>query len=243
LNPKFLYLFLDIAAFAVPFAFSFHPKASFVKRWKYYLPAIMITGIIFLLWDEYFTQKGYWGFNPDHTTGLYMGSLPIEEVLFFFCIPYACCFTYFTLGHFIQKNFLAKVHRGITIVLIIFSLIVAFTSFSKAYTSTTFFSLAALLILENYIFKNGYTARYYLAYLVLLIPFFIVNGILTGTFLSEPVVWYNDDENLGFRIGTIPLEDIFYGMLMILLSIAIAERLELMSIKKAPGEGSLNATK
>lgn len=243
MNPKFLYLFLDIASFAVPFAFSFYRKASFAREWRYYLPSIVITGTIFMVWDEFFTQKGYWGFNPDYTTGLYIGSLPIEEVLFFFCIPYACCFTYFALGHLIQKNPLAKANAIVTAVLIVFSLIIALTSLDKAYTSITFFSLAAMLIFEGYISKKEYTAKFYLSYLILLIPFFIVNGILTGTFLEEPIVWYNDDENLGMRIGTIPLEDVFYGMLMILLSIAIAERLKSTVIKKALKEGSLNATK
>jgi lycopene cyclase domain-containing protein len=57
--------------------------------------------------------------------------------------------------------------------------------------------------------------KFYFSYLVLLIPFTIVNGILTGTGLEEPVVWYNDLENMGFRILTIPFEDVFYGMLLI----------------------------
>ncbi|MEY3102927.1 MAG: hypothetical protein RL558_1204 [Bacteroidota bacterium] len=45
----------------------------------------------------------------------------------------------------------------------------------------------------------------------------MVNGILTGAFLAEPIVWYNDAENLELRIGTIPVEDALYGMLMMLI--------------------------
>ena len=59
----------------------------------------------------------------------------------------------------------------------------------------------------------------------ILIPFLIVNGILTGSFIKDEVVWYDDLENLGLRIFTIPIEDAFYGMLLLSLSISIYEYL------------------
>ena len=68
--------------------------------------------------------------------------------------------------------------------------------------------------------KNSFRADAFLvSYLISLIPFFAVNGLLT----SIPVVIYNDAENLGVRLGTIPFEDVFYGMLLMLGNIGIME--------------------
>ena len=51
-----------------------------------------------------------------------------------------------------------------------------------------------------------------------------MDGILTGTFIEEEVVWYNDEAIMGMRLGTIPVEDIFYAMFLMLMNIAIYER-------------------
>jgi lycopene cyclase domain-containing protein len=56
-----------------------------------------------------------------------------------------------------------------------------------------------------------------------MLPFLMVNGVLTGSLIDAPIVWYNDAENLGIRIFTIPVEDVFYGMGLVLLNILLTE--------------------
>ena len=68
-----------------------------------------------------------------------------------------------------------------------------------------------------------------------MIPFIITNGILTGSYIEDQVVWYNDNYNLGFRIFTIPVEDVFYGMLLLFSNVIIYELLR-KSIFKRVGE-------
>ncbi|MGN6477917.1 MAG: lycopene cyclase domain-containing protein, partial [Flavipsychrobacter sp.] len=55
-----------------------------------------------------------------------------------------------------------------------------------------------------------------------------VNGLLT----SLPVVIYNDTENLGVRMYTIPVEDTFYGLFLLLGNITIMEWAKHRSLKK-----------
>lgn len=221
-----LYLWLNILSFIIPFLFSFYPSADFSKQWRSVLPAMLITAIIFILWDEWFTRMGIWGFNSKYLSGIYVFNLPLEEVLFFFCIPYACVFTYYALNYLIHKDHFAFIHRWITLVLIIVLLVAGSINLHRWYTGVTFVLTAIFLLLIFLWSKPEYMGRFYLSFLVILIPFFIVNGVLTGYFIDEPVVWYNDAENLGIRIGTIPVEDIVYALLLMLMNVSIADWLE-----------------
>lgn len=59
----------------------------------------------------------------------------------------------------------------------------------------------------------------------MLFPFFIVNGILTGSGIVDQVVWYNNQENLGLRVFTIPIEDITYAFSLIIVNLFIIDYL------------------
>jgi lycopene cyclase domain-containing protein len=110
--------------------------------------------------------------------------------------------------------------------LIPFSLAVGLISYDKSYTASTFILLGLALIYVSWIAKCSWLPRFYESYAISLIPFFLKNGILTGSFLETQVVWYNNNENLGIRLGTIPFEDIFYGMLLILGTLYFYEKFE-----------------
>ena len=81
--------------------------------------------------------------------------------------------------------------------------------------------IAAVLSLGALISKSYWLQYFSLTYLVALIPFIIVNGILTGAATDSPVVWYNENEIIGWRIITIPYEDLFYNFDLIFLVILI----------------------
>lgn len=228
---KSLYLLIDFFTVIVPFLFSFHPKLNFYTLFKSFFPANGLVAIIFISWDVTFTKMGIWGFNPDYVTGIYFFNLPIEEVLFFICIPYACVFTYHCLMLFFKPDWPVKIENTFILLLSIFLLITGIRFYNHLYTSTTFISLATLLLLLKFGVKVNWLGKLLSIYPILLVPFFIVNGILTGTGLENPVVWYNNDENLNFRLLTIPVEDIFYGFELIVLNIFFFEYLKLKQNK------------
>lgn len=223
---KWTYLLVNIFTILIPFIFSFHPKLLFYKTWKSFFPAVCITGILFIIWDSLFTHLGVWGFNGQYISGLKVGNLPLEEILFFFCIPYACVFTFHCINILWTRTLSEHWQDRITALLIIVLAVTGIANFSKLYTASTFISLAVVLSIARYFLHIKWLGKFYVIYALLLLPFLVVNGILTGTGLEEPVVWYNNAENLGVRIGTIPVEDVFYGMELILINVVLYKRIK-----------------
>ena len=130
-------------------------------------------------------------------------------------------FTYFALKQLVPIKLQSSHWIGYPfgIVFIIIGLVYS----NQTYTSTTFTMLGVLVFILA-LLRKSYLLQFLFSYLFVLIPFFLINGVLTGNWIEEPVVWYNDSENLGIRMWTIPMEDAFYGMLLLLLNVTIWER-------------------
>lgn len=220
---KYYYLLINGLSILFPLLFSFESRVTFISRWKGLLLGIGITATVFIIWDEFFTRMGIWGFNPRYLTGIEVNHLPLEEILFFITIPYACLFTYEAMNYYIKKDIFASVAYPVSYVLSVILISLGLLFLYKWYTSVTFISAGLFLLLLTYFKKPRYLGRFFVGYIVCLIPFLIVNGILTGSFISEEIVWYNNEENLGIRIFTIPIEDTMYMLLMLLMSTAIYE--------------------
>lgn len=220
---KNLYLILNLGSILVPFLASFHPRLKFYKRWKSLIIAMIITNLFFITWDVIFTKIGVWGFNPDYYLGMTIFELPIEEWLFFICIPYSCVFMHYALLELNPKlTFTSKTGNLITAILfIVFALLFTF-NYNKLYTLVNY-GVAAIILYLLYKKNKKLLYQYYITFLIMLIPFFIINGILTGTGIPNEVVWYNNNENLGIRILTIPVEDIIYAFSLIISNLFISD--------------------
>ena len=219
-------MLLNLGSLSIPFLFSFHPKLKFYKKWRSLLPALIITMLVFIPWDVVFTDQGFWGFNPNYYLGSTIFGLPIEEWLFFICIPYACVFTHYALGYYFKNFKLSfKWTKYIGLGLAILLLVILSFNYDRWYTLINF-GLGVILILIGIKTNIELLRRFFCTFLVMLIPFFIVNGILTGSAIESEVVWYNDAENLGIRMGTIPVEDSIYAFSMIFMNLLLLEFFE-----------------
>lgn len=186
---------------------------------------MVIPALLYIIWDMYFTAKGIWHFNEAYITGIKLYNLPVEEVLFFFVVPYCCVFIYACIRSYFP-NLVNK--KSADYFLIAFAVALCITGIiyaEKYYTSwTCIFTGAFTLFIYalRKFFKSFDAVSFLISYAICLIPFLIVNGFLTAI----PVVLYNDAENLGIRIYTIPFEDAFYGMLLIQMNIVLYEYLK-----------------
>lgn len=223
---KTLYLLVNFFTVFIPVIYSFHPKIKFYKTWKAFFIAAVMVALVFALWDAAFTHLGVWSFNPRYVTGLYLLKLPVEEWLFFICIPFSCVFTYYCLDRFYNLSWNKQTEKAFGLIFSVVLLIAGLFFHSKLYTSVTFISTAIICITLLFVLSIQWFGKAVTVYALLLIPFLIVNGILTGTGLPEPVVRYNPSENLGIRILTIPVEDVFYGFELFLLNLFLYLQLQ-----------------
>ncbi len=218
-----LYFLVILLAFAGPLALSFDKKVHYYTHIKSVFSAILIVGGAFIIWDQIFTDAGVWGFNPRYIQGWYIGRLPLEEILFFVIVPYNCLFI-----HEVQKAYFPSVKLEKTVLIsqisfVVFGIVLLYFGATNYYTLSAV-GVSFLLLLLALQTRQRFVPRFFLTYLIALIPFLIVNGILTGFTTPEPIVWYSESHIVGWRIGTIPIEDLYYNFSMLFPMVWIHER-------------------
>ena len=220
-----LYLWVNLGAIFFPFILSFNKLGHFYKRWKAVFISIAIMAAFIMSWDVLFTIWGVWGFNEEYLLGPSFLHLPLEEWLFFLCIPYAFMFLYDQLVILKVKNILAPAEKYLDYFFLIVAFVYLLAGFGNIYT-TTISILVILFILIMTKLNSPHRGIFYLSYMIILIPFTLVNGVLTGYMTPDPIVWYNDAENLGIRFLTIPIEDYLYYFLMYGINYVVYEQIK-----------------
>ncbi len=236
MSTHYYYILVNLGCIFVPLIFSFHPRLQFYRHFKAFGIGTLIMMAVFIPWDIYFTSKDIWGFNPKYISGIYLFNLPIEEWLFFICIPFACTYTWHCMKVLAEKVPLQKFFHASAWIAAIVCLLTAAAFAGRWYTFTAHLVCGLFLLYHLIFLKSGYLSRFMFVFTLLLVPFIITNGILTGIQfwiydllnlqpeeVGEKIVWYNNAHNLGIRIFSMPIDDISYGLAMLLLVVTVYE--------------------
>ena len=215
------YLIFNIIVFAGPLLFGAMRPFYFINRWKYTIVPILIPAIFFLIWDS-IVADSHWHFNDKYVLGITFFNLPIEEILFFISVPFACLFTWEMIIRRSEVKELMWINKIRRYLYLLIPIGIWFFISGKHYTglATSFLGLAVLLdqLLNTNIISQK---RFYLYLLLVLLFTLIFNGYLTW----RPIVTYGAQYQLDFRIFTIPIEDFVYGTALIFMNTSIYQKI------------------
>lgn len=175
--------------------------------------SILSVGSLFVLWDQLVSGKWWW-FNSKYVLGFYIGNLPLEEVLFFLVVPWSCLVIWENLKRYFTKS----TSKNIELIFIIFSFMVAAYSLFQGwwYTLAASTALMAVFIISILTFKWFRKKAAWVFLLLTSVLTVVFNGYLT----ARPIVLYSPEVKSGVQLGTIPVEDVVYG-LSLLSAVAI----------------------
>jgi len=202
------YLLFDLLILAGPLALSLMPRHDFLARARSIVLATVVVAVPFVVWDSAVTGSHWW-FDARYTVGLGVFGLPIEEILFFIAVPYACAFSWETLvgGAKARATISAWVYLLPAIVLL--AGVGMLVGGGPGYTALTLFALGLAGTLDHMLGTGLLRMPRYWTFAGLVIAF---TGVFNSYLTWRPVVHYGESYQLGFRLGTIPVEDFGYGL-------------------------------
>jgi lycopene cyclase domain-containing protein len=184
------------------------------------LIAIVLPAIPFLLWDALVTGA-HWHFNSLYVSGIKIINLPIEEILFFITVPFACLFTWEMIIRRAKEKPI-DLHGLRLLLYLALPAGIYFFSIGKQYTGLTLSFIFIANLVDQFLKTNLlFDVRFYFYLLLIVIFTLIFNGYLTW----RPVVTYGVEYQLDFRIITIPVEDFFYGISLLWMNTSLYTRL------------------
>lgn len=215
---KYTYLIFDLFIIITPLFGVRLYKNSQRLNYKLALMSITISALPYLIWD-YLVVDLFWSFNSKYITQIYIGKLPVEEIIFFFAIPFAMLTLWVNLG-FIKERISMIIEIFIILVLCIG--LFYFANMQIWYSTTATAAILASyfidIVLKTNLFK---LKKFYILMIITGIFTIIFNNILT----SLPVVMYNSDMITNLFIFTMPVEDMLFGIGLISLNLIFYEYL------------------
>ena len=223
----YIFLYLNLALFILPFLFSLDKKSFKIEQIRSAIIPALLVAIIFSEVSVFFTGLKIWIFNPQHLIGTFYRGIPIEQYLFVFSFNFFGLSVYNYLNAKISASNWQKYALFASNLLLGIFIAIFYFSYPLWYPTFTVAILFLLLIYIEYGTEFRFMGSFYRMFLLMLIPFYIVYGVLC----NMGIIAYQATKTVGYNIIKIPFENHLYVMGMLLLSVFILEHLKKRSLQ------------
>lgn len=100
---QFQYLLLMGACLAITLPLEVVLGARVYRRVRLLLPTLLVVVVVFGLWDLLGILRGHWTYSSEFMTGVALGPMPLEEIVFFVVIPLAALLSYEAVGTILRR--------------------------------------------------------------------------------------------------------------------------------------------
>jgi len=230
---KSAFLLSALGLFVLPLILYLHKKIFKDGNFQAALGASLISAIIFSTLVVVLQLLGVLIYNTDKTIGVLFKDIPLEQYLLNFSFSFAAVSLYQYLNVRFPKNDLQQYSLAVSNLLLGLCIAFLFFGYSKWYTLLTFSTLLLVLFLIEYVGKLRFMYRAYRAFVVMLVPFYLVYGIL----FWNGILKVSQNGLFGLYIAKIPLENHFITLSMVLVSVYM---FEFFKSKQATGIANLH---
>lgn len=98
------YLALMAGCLAITLPLEFVLRARVYRRPLRLALALLPTLVVFVVWDIVGIIRDHWSYSPRFTTGIMLGPMPLEELVFFIVIPICGLLTYEAVGTVLRRR-------------------------------------------------------------------------------------------------------------------------------------------
>jgi len=103
MDDRWQYLALMALCVILTLPLEFVLRARVYRRPLRLLPALLPTVVVFTIWDVVGILRGHWTYSPRFTTGIHLGVMPLEELVFFIVIPICGLLSYEAVGDVLRR--------------------------------------------------------------------------------------------------------------------------------------------
>ncbi len=104
MGDRWQYLALMGACLLLTLPLEFVLRARVYRRPVRLVLALLPTIVVFVVWDVVGILRHHWSYSPRFTTGVMLGVMPLEELVFFVVIPICGLLTYEAVGYVLRRR-------------------------------------------------------------------------------------------------------------------------------------------